>query len=192
MTFSHIEVGAEYASPSFIKNDFDFRQYYVSLFTRQRLLGFGMTSLSVVWGGSDRALPPQRCFTVSMNPWAMFNGRGFQTLDTVNFGGSRVLAITGQQDFGRRLFGKSGLPLIKKIPFTMGVHGGVFWTDFAGHPSQPGDEQVTTAHRAYSELGFSVGNLTPFLAPFNLRFGFTWRLSDHPANKFALSWDFAL
>jgi len=191
-THTHIEAGAEYASPSFIKTDFDFRRYYVSLYTRQRLLGLGLFSIHAVWGGSDRALPPQRYFTLSTDPWAMFNSRGFQTLDTVNFSGSRVLKITAQQDFGRRLFGKSGLPLVKKIPFTVAVHGGVFWADFIGHSYQPGDDSAATAHHAYSELGFSLGNLTPFLAPFNLRLGFTWQLSDYPTNRFALSWDFAM
>jgi len=192
ITYTHIEAGAEYASPTFIRNDFDFRRYYVSLFTRQRLLGLGLFSLHLVWSGSDRALPPQRYGTISLNPWALFNSKGFQTLDTVNFTGSRVLSITAQQNFGRRLFGKSGLPLVKKIPFTVGIHGGVFWSDFTGHPYQPGDEKLATAHHAYSELGFSLGNLTPFLAPFNVRVGFTWQLSHYPTNKFALSWDIGM
>jgi len=189
-TYTHVEAGAEYASPSFIMTDFDFRRYYVSLYSRQRLLG--LFSVHAVWGGSDRALPPQRYFMVSTDPWAMFNVKGFQTLDAVNFSGSRVLLITAQQDFGRRLFGKSGLPLVKKIPFTVGIHGGLFWSDFTGHPYQPGDEDLATAHRAYSELGFSLGNLTPFLSPFNLRLAFTWQLSHYPTNKFALSWDFGM
>jgi hypothetical protein len=191
-TYTHIEAVGEYASPSFIKNDFDFRRYYVTLFTRQRLLGLGLTSFQVIWGSSDGALPPQRYYTVSVNPWGMFNGKGFQTLDTLNFSGTRVLALTAQHDFGRRFFGKSGIKLVRKIPFTVGVHGGVFWSDFTAHPYQPGDEKVITAHRAYSELGFSIGNVTPFLAPFNLRLGFTWQLSDYPAYRFAMSWDFAL
>lgn len=191
-TYTHIEAIGEYASPSFIKNDFDFRRYGITLFTRQRLLGLGLTSFQVVWGSADGALPPQRYYTVSINPWGMFNGKGFQTLDTLNFTGNQVFAVTAQHDFGRRLFGKSGIPLIKKIPFTVGIHGGAFWTEFRAHPYQPGDESVHTARHAYSELGFSVGNITPFLAPFNLRFGFTWQLSDYPTNRFALSWDFAL
>lgn len=191
-TYTHIEAVGEYASPSFSKNDFDFRRYYLLMFTRQRLLGLGLTSIQVAWGSSEGALPPQRYYTVSINPWGMFNGKGFQTLDTTIFSGSRMLAVTAQHDFGRRLFGKSGIPLVKAIPFTVGIHGGAFWSDFTAHPYQPEDEILPTAHRAYSEFGFSVGNLTPFLAPFNLRIGFTWQLSNFPTNSFAMSWDFAL
>jgi len=45
------------------------------------------------------------------------------------------------------------LPLIRRLPVTLSVHGGVFWTDFEGHPPNPGDALLFTARRPYTEPG---------------------------------------
>lgn len=179
----------EYASPRFVSTDFDFRQYSIAFFTRQRLLGLGFTSIQVEWGGSDRVLPPQRYFTLTGRALQMSSTHGFQTLDTFHFSGSRMLSVTAQHDFGKRFFGKSGIPLVRGIPFTVAIHGGAFWTDFAGSVRTRDDERARSAHHAYSELGFSVGNLAPRLGILNMQLGFTWQLSDFPTDKFALRWD---
>ena len=44
------------------------------------------------------------------------------------------------------------------------------------------------SYKAYRELGFGVGNLTPYLAPFNLALFFTWQLSDYDTNDFWITW----
>lgn len=172
-------VGIEYASPTFIHNNFDFRRYYTSVTIRRPVLGLGASTLHVYAGGSDGQLPSQQYFTVPASGDIFAFEQGFQTLDTVNFSGSRVASITLRHSFERLLWGKSGIPLIKKIPFTLDVYGGIFWTDFRNHPTQPGDSLIRTALSPYREIGFALGNLTPFLAPFNLSLGFTWQLSKY-------------
>jgi hypothetical protein len=82
------------------------------------------------------------------------------------------------------LFARSGLPLIRKLPVTLSVHGGAFWTDFAAHPPNPGDALLVTAARPYTEVGLGLGNLTPFLSPLNLAVHFTWQLSSYPTRRF--------
>jgi hypothetical protein len=60
------------------------------------------------------------------------------------------------------------------------VHGGAFWTDFANHVPVLGDALISTATQPYVEAGFGIGNLTPFLAPFNFAIFTTWQLSSYP------------
>ena len=40
------------------------------------------------------------------------------------------------------------------------------------------------AAKPYREVGFSLGNLTPFFSPFNFTAQFSWQLSAYPTNKF--------
>jgi hypothetical protein len=76
---------------------------------------------------------------------------------------------------------------LKHVPFKLSVHGGAFWTDFVNHTAQPGDENVRIAPRAYSEIGFGLANLTPFLMPINMALYFTWQLSDYDTSLFQIS-----
>ncbi len=172
-------VGIEYASPKFIHNDFDFRRYYTSVTIRRPVLGLGASALHLYAGGSDGVLPPQEYFTMPASGDIFAFEQGFQNLDTVNFSGTRVASITLRHSFERLLWGKSGIPLVKKIPFTLDIYGGIFWTDFRNRQAMPGDGLVRTAPTPYREIGFSIGNLTPFLAPLNLSLGFTWQLSKY-------------
>ena len=184
--FVIVATGVEYASPKFIENDFDFRRYYVDIQARRRTLGLGLTSFRLYAGASDGALPPQRYFTVDFGSGYLFSTGGFSTLDQKNFAGNRALAIQVSHDFRRRLFVASGLPLVKDIPLWLSVHGGVFWTEFRNHPYQPGDETVMTAGKPFREIGFGLGNLTPFLAPFNLAVYFNWQLSDYDTREYSI------
>ncbi len=92
--------------------------------------------------------------------------------------------VTVRHDFGRLLFTKSGLPLIRNLPFTLSLHGGLFWTDFGNHVPLASDTMLATAPTPYSEVGFSLGNLTPFLSPFNLSARFSWQLSNYATRRF--------
>lgn len=174
-------LGAEVASPNFIDNDFDFVRYYVWLYRRQRTLGLGVSRIELYAGASDRTLPPQKYFTVDFGAGLLDQRTYFKTLGETNFSGSRALAVYTDHDFGRVLFRKSGLPLIKDIPFTLSIHGGAFWTDFRGHPAQPGDGNILLARKPYSEVGFGLGRITPL----HLRMYFTWQLSDYSTNSFS-------
>lgn len=180
-SYTLLFIVAEMASPDFIDNDFDFARYRVSLYRRQRTLGLGSSSIYLYAGASDKALPPQKYFTVDFGEGLFERETYFKTLGETNFSGSRALAVYANHDFGRVLFRKSGLPLIKDIPFTLSVHGGAFWTDFKNHPTQPGDDFVRIARKPYRELGFSLGRITPLY----LRVYFTWQLSDYNTNSFS-------
>jgi hypothetical protein len=113
-----------------------------------------------------------------------FQGGGFSTLGETNYAGNRAAMIAVRHDFDRFLFTKSGLPGVRDLPFTLSVHGGVFWSDLVRQSPNPGDALVRTAPRAYSEIGFGVGNLTPFLSPLNFAVNFTWQLSSYPTRRF--------
>ena len=92
--------------------------------------------------------------------------------------------IALRHDFDRLLFAKSGIPLVRDLPMTLSIHGGVFWTDFKNHPPAPGDSLRHTGSVPYSEIGFGLGNLTPFLSPFNIAAYFTWNLSPYHTGEF--------
>jgi hypothetical protein len=136
-------------------------------------------------------VPPQRYVTVDFGMQTLtYQRNGFNTLREANYTGTRGALVAVQHDFDRLLFAKSGLPLIRQLPFTFSVHGGVFWTDFIDHLASPGDSLFATARKPYSELGFGLGNITPFLSPFNLAVHFTWQLSAYPTNRFRLGFGF--
>jgi len=182
-TYALFSIGAEVASPDFIENDFYFVRYHASLYRRQRIPGIGVSRIGVYAGASDKTLPPQKYFTVDFGAGVTDGKTYFKTLGEKNFSGSRALTVYAYHDFGRRLFRKSRLPLIKDIPFSLSVHGGAFWTDFKGHPTQPDDGDVRFARKPYSEIGFGLGKITPL----DLKVYFTWQLSDYETNGFAFT-----
>ncbi|UCG60349.1 MAG: carboxypeptidase-like regulatory domain-containing protein [Candidatus Zixiibacteriota bacterium] len=184
--YTTFRLGVEYASDDFIGNDFDFIRYYAWLYRRQRMFGWGFSTLFVYAGASDQTLPPQKYFTVDFGSGVFDHRLNFHTLGEINFSGSRTLAIYAIHDFERKLFQKTGIPVIKDLPFTLAVYGGVFWTDLKGNPTQPGDEQILVATKPYSEIGFSMGRLIPwgFLRGFSLNF--SWQISEYYTHVFAL------
>jgi hypothetical protein len=182
-SFIIASLSAELASPGFIDNDFDFVRYRFWMYWRQRMFGFGTTRMELYAGASDRTLPPQRYFTVDFGAGLWERVFYFKTLGETNYSGSRAVAVYAIHDFGHMLFRRSGLPLIKKIPFTVNIHGGAFWTDFRNHPPQPGDGDLFTADKAYTELGIGLGRITPW----NFVVNFTWQLSHYATTGFAVT-----
>ena len=63
-------------------------------------------------------------------------------------------------------------------------------SDFEGKTTFPGDEFLLTAEKPYIEAGFGIGNLTPFISPFNLAVFFSWQISDYDTDGF--SWDIGI
>ncbi len=197
--YTQFSVGVERSSPDLLDSDFSYTRFSARLYRRQNTLGLGQTSFLANAGVGTRFLPPQRYFGITFSPMSNYQRDGFQTLDGRNFGGSTALSMAMEHDFGTRLFRWSGLPLIKRLPFELSIHGGVFWTDFGllwgdfnRHEYFPGDENVRTARTAYSEIGFGLARLAPFLGPFNLQFLATWQLSVYDTNRFAISWELGL
>ncbi len=178
-----LEANLEFASPDLIDNDFDFVQYSLELRRRQRTLGMGLTTIRAVVGGSDRTLPPQRYYTIDFGDEFFGSSINFKTLGETNFKGSRAAYVYAIHDFGRWLFRRSNLPLVRDIPFSLSLHGGVFWTDFDGHVAQPGDDLLRIAPKMYSEIGFGLGRVPPL----NFKLLFTWQLSDYDTNRFTFS-----
>ena len=174
--------GIEYALPDFIDNDFEYSRYFLALERRQRTLGLGITSLSVYAGASDKILPPQRYFTIDFGGEDMVADRSFKTLGEHNFIGNRAGMIYMNHNFGQMLFKKSGLPLIKDIPFSFCLNGGIFWTDFHNQGQMPDNIFSMTASKPYSELGFGIGQL-PLL---DMKLIFTWQLSDYDTEDFSI------
>ncbi len=186
LAWTRVTLGAEIAAHDVLHGDFSYRRYSVLIERRQRTLNLGVTTLFAAGGLATGWVPPQRYFTVDFGMRALtFQAGGFNTTSRdTNYSGTRAAMITLRHDFDRLLFAKSGLPLIRRLPFTLSVHGGVFWTDFNGHPPNPGDSLLFTARRSYTEAGFGLGNLTPLLSPINLAIHFTWQLSSYPTRKF--------
>lgn len=185
LTWTRLMVGAELAAHDVLQGDFSFRRYSFLVQRRQRTLNLGVTTVVAAGGLATGWVPPQRYFAVDFGMRALtFQAGGFNTPRDSNYSGTRALMVTLRHDFDRLLFAKSRLPLIRKLPFTLSVHGGAFWTDFANHPSNPGDSLLVSAPRAYTEVGFGLGNLTPFLSPLDLAVHFTWQLSSYPTRRF--------
>jgi hypothetical protein len=178
---------AEAAAPSVIPDDFAYRRFVAQLERKQPLLGLGVTTVTVAGGFATGDLPPQRYFTVDFGMDVLaVEGSGFRTLERTNYYGNRAAMLVVRHDFGRLLFARSGLPLIRSFPFTLSVDGGVFWTAFIHHAANPGDSLLATAARPYQEVGVSLGNLTPFLSPFNLSLHGAWQLSAYATRRFRL------
>jgi hypothetical protein len=186
-TWTRVSLSAEIAAPGIMANDFAYRRYTIQFQSRRRVLGLGITTLNIVAGTSSGVLPPQRYFTVDFGPKALtYQGTSINTLGDTNFAGNRAAMFAVEHDFDRRLFAKSHLPVIKHLPYTFSVHAGAFWTAFVDHQPQPADSLLRTAPRGFGEVGFGLGNLTPFLAPFNLSTHFSWSTSSNlpPGRRF--------
>lgn len=192
LPFTIFKAEVEYASPDFIDNDFDFRRYYLSLTRKQRLLGLGSSTLRIMAGSADGDLPPQKYHVVNYGEFLVYDANLMLTLDKNNFGGDRLLSVNWVHRFRNRLWVASGLPVIEDIPLWLNVHGAAFWTDFRnlGQDKVPSD--LLVARTPYAEAGFGIGNLTPFLAPFNLEVNFTWQISKYNTSLWGLGVGFEI
>jgi hypothetical protein len=179
--------GVEYSSPDVIESDFSYRRHYVSINSHYRFLGLGTSELHLYGGIADGILPPQNLFTVDFAGELMPENVSFKTLGRNNFSGNQVFSAYLDHDFGRFLFLKSGLPGFKDLPFSLGVHGGLFWTDLKGDNYSINRDHSRLAKTAFSELGFAVGRIPPLSA----KLYFTWQLSGYTGDDIEkLSIDF--
>ena len=165
------------------RSDFDFRRYWLDLHIRARVPGLDIGRIYLFACNSNGQLPIQKLYTVDHGSWVWFNDRGFATLNESNFHGDRVVSVYLNQSLGRLFFQRSGLPLLELLPFNAGVHGGVFWSELRYRPDSTHD-WARTATVPYSEIGFSLSDLTPFMGILNLNAHFTWQLSSYDTYKF--------
>ncbi len=184
-SWTRVSLGVEVSAPRLIASDFDFQRYAFQIEHRLPLLGLGSTSITVAGGVASHGAPPQRYFTVGYGIRLLAaEGEGFNTLSRTAFVGNRAMIVSLRQDFRRQLFHDSGLPLLRGIPATLSLHAGVFWAELKGNTAAPADSMLRAAARPYTEAGFTLGNLTPFLSPFDLAVSCTWQLSSYPTNRF--------
>ena len=168
LPFTVFTAEVEYASPEFIDNDFDFRRYYLSLTHKMRLFGLGSSTFRIMAGSADGDLPPQKYHIVDYGDFLVYDANIVKTLAEKNFGGDRLLSVNWVHRFRNRLWVESGIPVIEDIPLWLNLHGSAFWTEFRNLRPEEIEPGLMVAEKPYIEAGFGLGNLTPFLAPFNL------------------------
>lgn len=177
--WTRVTVAAQMAAPELIPNDFAFRRYTFQLEHQQQTRVLGTTTITVAGGVAGHGAPPQRYFMVGFGRQLLAaEGVGFSTLARTQYTGNRALMLSVRQDIGRRLFRGAGPSL--------SLRAGVFWCTLVGQTPTPADTMLITAPRPYGEAGFTLGNLTPFLSPFDLAVSFTWQLSSYPTQRFRL------
>lgn len=183
--WTRVSLGVEVSAPRLIASDFGFQRYAFQIEHHLPLFGLGNTSLTVAGGVASHGAPPQRYFTVGYGIRLLAaEGTGFNTLSRTSFVGNRALLVSLRHDFGNRMFHASGLPLLRSIPATLSVHAGVFWAELKGNTPAAADTLLATTGKPYREVGFTLGNLTPFLSPFNFAASFSWQLSSYPTKAF--------
>jgi len=173
--WTRITVGGEVAAHDVLASDFSYRRWSVQVERHQRTL-WGVTTVTAAGGLATGYVPPQRYFVVDFGmEFLTFQGNGFNTLSETNFAGNRAALIVVTHEFDRTL---------GHLPFRLSVHGGAFMTAFVAHAPFPGDSLQATAPHPYTEAGFGIGNLTPFLSPLDVAIHFTWQLSSYPTRRF--------
>ena len=178
--WSRLSIEGELSPGSVFGSDFDYRRYVIRFDRRQQTLGMGVTTLLATAGIGTSGIPLQRFFNIDGGARVLeTQASPFTTLVDSSFAAPRAALVALEHDFDRLLFTKSQLPLVRDIPFTIAIRGGVFWTGFG---QTPGARNVVGT--PYREVGFSVGNLTPFASPFNLSARFAWQLSRYPTTRF--------
>ncbi len=179
--YAVLRAGIEISDRSRLKSDFDFKTIYGQFYTDRQFFGLGYFSFGI-YGTTKLSgnLPPQRYTVMDFGGNILDAAMTFRTLQFTNFSGNNLLSIYYNHRFGTKLFKKSQLPLIKKIPYSLSIHGGVFWSSLKDNNYNEGDLSISqTGDKPYSEIGFSIGRL-----PFLIQLSFTWQLSAYDTDKF--------
>ena len=183
--WTRLSLGVRIGAHDLLASDFSFRRYTLQVEHQQRVDGWGTTTLLVAGGWATHFAPPQQYFTVGYG-MRVFSaeGSGFNTLARTQYAGNRALALLVRHDFGRTLFRR-------RIPASLSLHAGVFWAALIDNVPAPADSMLATAQRPYTEAGFTFGNLTPFLSPFDFAVSFTWQLSTYATRPFRFGLGFS-
>ena len=179
-------VGIEYSSPSLFNSEFEYSRLTSQFYTSRRVLGLGIGSLGLYGGFRVSGhIPAQRYFTMDYNANMFDDAMIFHTLVETNFTGANILSAYYTHDFDRLLFRKSGIPLIKDIPLSLSLYGGIFVTNFDKNSINQFPLPNYTGNTPYSEIGFGIGRL-----PLLMKFYFTWQISDYDTERFTIGMDF--
>lgn len=174
-SWTSLSAALDLSAHELLASDFSFRRYRVRLEHQQRWGNAGVTTFTAVGGIATGFTPPQQYFTVGYGIQVLAaEGSAFNTLARGEFAGTRAALVLVRHDFGR-------LPL---VPATFSLHGGAFWSRIQSRLPAPADSLLFTAGHAYTEAGFTLANLTPFLSPFDFAVSCTWQLSRYPTHPF--------
>ena len=97
--------------------------------------------------------------------------------------------LSVRHDLDQLLFADSGLPLLRRLPFTLSIYAATFDIRFAYHDPVPGDSAFRATTTPYVEAGFVLGNLLPFLRRLNVCAQFAWQLSAQSERRFQFGLD---
>ena len=190
LTWTRVTLSAEVAAPSVIPDDFSFSRFVIQFERHQRIFRSGITTVSLLGGIGLGTVPPQRYFTIDAGVRALgFQGSGFHTLGDSSYAGNRIAMLSIRHDFDQLLFAESGLPLLRRLPFTLSIYAATFDIRFAYHDPVPGDSVFRATTTPYVEAGFVLGNLLPFVRPLNVGAQFTWQLSAQSERRFQFGLD---
>ncbi|MEZ5357564.1 MAG: DUF5686 family protein [Candidatus Zixiibacteriota bacterium] len=173
----------EYSSPDFADSDFDFKKYSIKLTARTNATGLGVTNLFGYAGTSEGQLPIQENYVSSFMDMGLMQTLGLITFYGDSYGGDRLGYVFVDHDFGKYMFRNSGINFLKRIPIGFSIHGGAMWTGITGEFTSQ-DLNLYEAPTAYTEVGFGLNNLTPFLGVINLSAKFSWQISDYDTRSF--------
>lgn len=176
-SWTSLALSVDLSAHDILSSDYSFRRYSVRLEHQQRWGGgtAGVTTLTAVGGIATGFTPPQQYFTVGYGIQVLAaEGSAFNTLARGEFAGTRAAMILLRHDFGR-------LPL---VPATLSLHGGAFWSILQSELPAPGDTTLFSARHPYTEAGFTLSHLTPFLTPLDVAISCTWQLSHYPTHPF--------
>ncbi len=191
--YTLLKLGTEISAKSF-GSDFVYAAMDADLYHRHVIGGLGTSEVRLVGalaeGGdditpdlvNDKPLPLQRHYVVDFGG-LVDNDLGFKTLGENNFYGKRVATAYFFHDFGNRLFRKSGLPFLQKLPLSFGLYGGSFWTHMDDGVQRSRPYELAEAEEPYYEAGFQIGRIPPV----GLKLNFTWQLSAYDTNDFSVS-----
>jgi hypothetical protein len=190
--FTRLQLDAEWSPGSMLSSDFDYRRATLAFLRQQESFGMGITRLVASAGVGGSGLPIQRAFAIDGGARVLESQASpFRTLGDSSFTGSRTGFFMVQHAFDRLLFTKSRLPLVRDIPFTLSVRAAAFWAEFpiTGLDSAQAARRATfnVTRDPYREVGFTLGNLTPFVPLFNFSARFAWQLSRYPTTPFRFS-----
>ena len=174
-SWTSLALSVDVSAHDVLASDYSFRRYSVRLEHQQRWGNVGITTLTAVGGVATGYTPPQQYFTVGYGIQVLAaEGSAFNTLARGEFAGTRAAMILLRHDFGR-------LPL---VPIGFSLHGGAFWSVLHSQLPAPGDTTLLTAGHPYTEAGFTLSHLTPFLTPLDFAISCTWQLSHYPTHPF--------
>jgi hypothetical protein len=155
----------EFTDGKFLKSDFDYIRFYLSLRRHQLTFASWYMDLYLTMGLSSGVLPPQKFFDIPGSIAGFSPAGSFKTLGVKEFSGDRLFTLLIYHNFGDFPLRILGIPLVKDLKMDFIVHGGAGWSDFRGY-----DWGERATESFFYEAGFGMGRIfSLFMMDFSLR-----------------------